>query len=176
MLFKTGKSHFLIAVILIGLLQACGFKLRGSVELSSDMSPIYLQQNSVFELGREIKSLLISNKIDFIEDEKSSKAQLVLVKEDKKRRVLSVDSDGRAREYLLSYNVTFSIKINSAKSAADKQAAEDHISISRSLLFDPDAVLAVANESEVLYKDMRRDAARLILLKLQAMSTKGVTE
>jgi LPS-assembly lipoprotein len=172
MLLTTKQSHFLIAVILVCLLQACGFKLRGSVELSSEMSPIYLQQNSVFELGREIKALLISNNINLVEDEKLSKAQLVLVKEDKKRRVLSVDSDGRAREYLLSYNVTFSVKVNSEKAAAGEQIGDDHISISRSLLFDPDAVLAVVNESEILYKDMRRDAARLILLKLQAKSLK----
>ena len=166
MFYTSTQSRFFIAVILVCVLQACGFKLRGSIELSPDMSPIYLQQNSVLELGREIESLLISNKIDLVDDEKQSKAQLVLVKEAKKRRVLSVDSNGRAREYLLSYAVTFSIKIGSAK------AAEDKISISRSLLFDSDAVLAVANESEVLYKDMRRDAARLILLKLQAQSSK----
>jgi len=166
MFYTSTQSRFFIAVILVCVLQACGFKLRGSIELSPDMSPIYLQQNSVLELAREIESLLISNKIDLVDDEKQSKAQLVLVKEAKKRRVLSVDSNGRAREYLLSYAVTFSIKIGSAK------AAEDKISISRSLLFDADAVLAVANESEVLYKDMRRDAARLILLKLQAQSSK----
>lgn len=166
MFYTSTQSRFFIAVILVCVLQACGFKLRGSIELSPDMSPIYLQQNSVLELAREIESLLISNKIDLVDDEKQSKAQLVLVKEAKKRRVLSVDSNGRAREYLLSYAVTFSIKIGSAK------ATEDKISISRSLLFDSDAVLAVANESEVLYKDMRRDAARLILLKLQAQSSK----
>ena len=166
MFYTSTQARFLIAVVLICVLQACGFKLRGSIELSLDMSPIYLQQNSVLELGREIESLLVSNKIDLVDDEKQSKAQLILVKEAKKRRVLSVDSDGRAREYLLSYAVTFSIKTGSAK------AVEDKVSISRSLLFDSDAVLAVANESEVLYKDMRRDAARLILLKLQAQSSK----
>ena len=163
MFSTTQQLRLLVAVILIGLLQACGFQLRGAVELSSDMSPIYLQQNSVFELGREINALLISNKIDLADDKKQSNAQLILVKEAKKRRVLSVGGDGRAREYLLSYTVNFSIKINTSK-----QAVDDVISLSRSLLFDPDAVLAVANESEILYKDMRRDAARLILLKLQA--------
>lgn len=166
MFYTSTQSRVLIAVVLICVLQACGFKLRGAVELSSEMSPIYLQQNSVLGLGREIESLLVSNKIDLVDDEKHSKAQLVLLKEAKKRRVLSVDSDGQAREYLLSYAVTFSIKIGSAK------AIEDKTSISRSLLYDTDAVLAVVNESEVLYKEMRRDTARLILLKLQAQSSK----
>jgi len=157
--------------MLISVLQACGFSLRGAVELSTDMSPLYLQKNSVLELGRDIESLLKSNKIDLIEDKNRSNAQLVLVKETKKRRVLSVDSNGRVREYLLTYIVTFSINVN-AKDTLAKPVTEDTISISRSLLFDADTVLAVANESEILYKDMRRDAARLILLKLQAQSNK----
>jgi len=157
---------------MLSVLQACGFKLRGSVELSEDMSPLYLNKNSVLQLGREIEALLKGNQIDLADDEKSSNAQLVLVKETKKRRVLSVDSDGRAREYLLSYAVTFAIKVNSSDVATAEQEAPEKITLSRSLLFDPDAVLAVANESEILYKDMRRDAARLVLLKLQARSSK----
>ena len=157
---------------MLSVLQACGFKLRGSVELSEDMSPLYLNKNSVLQLGREIEALLKGNQIDLADDEKSSNAQLVLVKETKKRRVLSVDSDGRAREYLLSYVVTFAIKVNSSDVATAEQEAPEKITLSRSLLFDPDAVLAVANESEILYKDMRRDAARLVLLKLQARSSK----
>jgi len=157
---------------MVSVLQACGFKLRDSVELPADMSPIFLKKNSVLQLGREIEALLIGNKIDLTYDVKASNTQLELVKESKKRRVLSVDSNGRAREYLLSYVVTFSIKTKSTGTAAAKQEIPEKITLSRSLLFDPDAVLAVANESEVLYKDMRRDAARLVLLKLQAKSSK----
>ena len=47
---------------------------------------------------------------------------------------------------------------------------QDSVSLTRSLLFDPEAVLAVTNESEILYRDMQKNAARLILLKLQARS------
>jgi len=184
MRLSTTPPYFLLAVLLIFTLQACGFKLRGAVELSSEMSPIYFQANSVFQLGREIQSLLKSNKIELVDDEKQSKSQLILISESKSNRVLSVDSDGRAREYLLSYSVNFSINVNSSDSAdfnnptvdsvnedsAKTPTNADKITISRSLLFDQDAVLAVSNESQVLYKDMRRDAARLILLKLEARS------
>ncbi|VAW54557.1 hypothetical protein MNBD_GAMMA05-2317 [hydrothermal vent metagenome] len=172
MFYSSTQLRFLTAVVLVCVLQACGFALRGSVELSPDMSPLFLQKNSVLELGRDLESLLISSKVNLVDDAKRSNAQLALVKESKKRRVLSVDSNGRAREYLLSYTVIFSIKINSESDAIAKPAVEDNVSLSRSLLFDSSAVLAVANESEVLYKDMRRDAARLILLKLQAHSNK----
>ena len=164
-------------VALVFFMQACGFQLRGALDLSSDMSPIYLQQNSTFELGREVQSLLTANKILIAENEKQAKVQLILLREAKSRRVLSVDSNGRVREYLLNYKVDFSIKINRSKDISDiNQEAQqdsishDSISVARSLLFDPDAVIAVVNEAEILYKEMRRDAARLILLKLQASS------
>ena len=81
-----------------------------------------------------------------------------------------MDGSGRAREYLLTYSVDFVIKI---KKSAD---VSDSLSISRSLLFDPDAVLAVTNETEILYRDMQRDIARLVLLKLQALSLKNAAQ
>ncbi len=160
-------------VSLVLLLSACGFQLRGALNLSQEMSPIYLQKNSLFELGRELKSLLLSNQIQVTENAKQAKAKLILLREGKSRRVLSVDGSGRAKEYLLSYSVDFSIKnkqskVISEERSRDDSISHDSISVARSLLFDPDAVIAVVNESEILYKDMRRDAARLILLKLQA--------
>ncbi len=159
----------LTIVTLLFLTHACGFQLRGALSLSQDMAPLYFQKNSVFELGRGISALLASNKIQTTDNIEQAKAQLTLLNEAKTRRVLSVDSNGRVREYLLNYRVNFSITINSSENI-NAQSKDDSISISRSLLFDPDAVIAVANESDVLYKDMQRDAARLILLKLQASS------
>ncbi len=169
--------HSITIVALVFLIQSCGFQLRGALDLSQDMSPIYLQQNSVFELGREVKSLLTANKIQVAEKEIQAKAQITLLSEAKSRRVLSVDSNGRVREYLLIYKANFSIKTNRSKDISEvnqggKQdsISQDSISVARNLLFDPDAVIAVVNESEILYQEMRREAARLILLKLQASS------
>ena len=170
-------------------LHACGFQLRGSIDLSENISPVYIEQNSVLDLAREIKLLLATNNIEVVDDAKQSKAQLTLLSEEKNRRVLSVDGSGRAREYLLNYKINFIIKTKQLETSAienieaeniaaknnQDSVSHDSISVARSLLFDPDAVLAVTNEAEILYKDMRREAARLILLKLQARSKSGKT-
>jgi len=151
------------------IVQGCGFQLRGSLDISPDVSPLYLQQNSVIELGREIKSLLATNKVALSDDLTQANSQLVLLNETKQSRVLSVDSSGRAREYSLTYTANFII--SAQKTDLDDvqlKQQQDSITLSRTLLFDSDAVLAVTNESELLYKEMRRNAARLILLKLQA--------
>ena len=154
-------------------LYACGFQLRGSISLSSEMSPIYIEQNSVFGLAREIKTLLASNKITVVEKAQLSKSQLILLDEAKSQSVLSVDGSGQAREYLLSYRVNFVIKVNQ-KNHAEAAAVPDSITVTRAWLFDPEAVLAVTNEAELLYNDMRREAARLILLKINARAKNGV--
>ncbi|MBE9563976.1 MAG: hypothetical protein IMF17_01940 [Proteobacteria bacterium] len=165
-------SERLLLLALVLTVSACGFQLRGSLDISKDLSPILIEKNSVFELSREIKALLGANDIKTVDSEDSAQAmgtgtvntRLSLIRESKSRRVLSVDGNGRAKEYLLKYTVNYSIKIKQSKQITET------ISVQRSLLFDPDAVLAVVNETEVLYKDMRRDVARLILLKLQAHS------
>lgn len=160
---------FLVTLVM----QACGFQLRGGLDISDEISPIYLQQNSAFDLAREIKTLLITNKIALADNSTQANAQLVLLNETRHRRVLSVDGNGRAKEYSLMYavNFTMTIKQTQAETGDDQEKLiQDSISLSRNLLFDPEAVLAVTNESEILYQDMRRNAARLILLKLQARS------
>jgi len=154
-------SPFLLVLLMM---QSCGFHLRGELNLPKNLSPMFIQQNIAFELSREIKSLLANNSITSTDDIEASNAQLELVKETKERGVLSVDSNGRAREYRLNYTVVFSFK------AQDIDVEMDKIVLSRSLLFGTDTVLAVENESEVLYREMQRDASRLILLKLQAYS------
>ena len=166
----TVKTRYSLMLLLIAFfIQSCGFQLRGALEISQDVSPFYLQQNSAFELAREIRLLLVTNKVMVTDNSSEAKSRLVLLKEDRHSRVLSVDGAGRAREYLLTYTVTFILKFDKHDGVQTKDIPE-LISVSRNLLFDTTAVLAVTNESDILYEDMRRDVARLILQKLQARS------
>lgn len=157
--------RLLILILAVLVNHGCGFQLRGSLDLSADISPLYIEQNSAYELARELKRLLEINKIVIADDSARANSQLTLLSENKSRRVLSVDGDGRAREYLLTYTVDITIKIKQSKEI------QDTVSLSRSLLFDPEAVLAATNESAILYRDMQKNAARLILLKLHAHSS-----
>ena len=158
--------RYLTVLLLTYLLSACGFQLRGSLDMSDAISPLYLQENNAFALSRELKQLLSTNNISITKRVARSSSQLMILGEDQERRVLTVDGDGRAREYLLTYKVRFVINMRQA----ENKEVTDSISLSRSLLFNTEAVLAVTNESEILYRDMQRNAARLILLKLEAFA------
>ena len=156
-------------MLLIFVVSGCGFQLRGELDISSEISPLYLERNTAFKLARELKLILATNNISVTDDPGRASTQLTLLTEETGRRVLTVDGDGRAREYLLTYTVNFLVNTGQAVTEQSaKQEMIESVSLSRSLLFDTEAVLAVTNESEILYKDMRRNAARLILLRLQA--------
>lgn len=162
------KQHYALAVVLLLVfttLSACGFHLRGAVVLSPELSPIYLQENSSYELARKVKALLLGNRIDLVSVPAQAKSSIILLSDTKNRRVLSVDSNGRAHEYLLTYTVTVAFR------GKDFKEIKRRIVLTRTLLFNPDAVLGATNESANLYLDMQRDAARRILLKLEALSS-----
>ena len=163
-LFKPG-SRWLTLLLLLAV-AGCGFQLRGALELSDSISPVYIESGGAFELAREIKALLEKNQVTIADSPAVANSGLMVLGENASRRVLSVDSSGRASEYLLIYQVNLNISIGQAK------ATPDSVSLSRSMVFDPDAVLAATNEAEILYRDMRKDAARLVLLKLQSRAVR----
>ena len=134
------------------------------MELSDALSPVYIEQNNAYELARDISALLRSNKVELVTSRSQANASISLLSESRSARILSVDSSGRAREYLLTYNV------NVQFSGKTMKAVDDRVLLTRTLLFDPNTVLAVTNEQATLYREMQRDAARRILLKLQALS------
>ena len=148
-MISIGKfKQFTLVLFLALTVHACGFHLRGSISVTGEMSPVYMLQNNSFELAREIKSLLSSSKIKIVDNADAAKTQLVLVNETKDTRVLSVDGSGQAQEYLLTFTVNITIKVDEAKEIADS------IVVRRDLNFDSTAVLGFANEADILYKDM----------------------
>ncbi len=158
------EKRLFFPLLMMLMIQSCGFHLRGELSLSKNLSPIFIVQNTSFALSREVQALLVNNGISRTDDVEAANAKLELVSETRERNVLSVDSNGRAREYRLEYTVVFSF------TAQDIDVTKEKVVLSRSLLFGTDTVLAVENESEVLYREMQLDASRLILLKLQAYS------
>ena len=137
------------------LLTACGFHLRGSAPLP--MSELALRDvvpsTDIFpELGRALQD----NGIRL-----SDAAPLVLQLQGETfgKRVLSVTTAGRAREYHLRYVLRFSLQQEDGTVWLKDEAVEAE----RDLLFDESAVLATAGEEARLRAEMRRDAVEQVL-------------
>ena len=82
------------------------------------------------------------------------------------KNIQSLDNDGNVREYELILEVSFDVSDEEGK----KLLAKQDLRLSRDLLFDVNDVLGNLEEERQLYDEMRKDAARLIVYRLQAIS------
>ena len=157
--------RILSLVFLVCTLAACGFQLRGAYNLPEHLSPLYLDKDSMsLLLYKEMRTSLKASGAELTEDEATAASVLEITREQKTRDVISVDTLGRVREYRLIYRFTFTLQA-SGEAVIDKS----NIQLTRNLLFNPEAVLGVAEETENIYRDMIRDSTGLVLLRLQAL-------
>ncbi|MCW8935232.1 MAG: LPS assembly lipoprotein LptE [Gammaproteobacteria bacterium] len=155
----------IIYVMCFLLLSACGFKLRGAYKLPVEMQITYVdaaQKDSTLSRAL-IRSLKASN-IKITEKAADNIAVLKLSQESKTKRIVSVDANGRAREYTLTYAINFQVNVKESKFEIENQ----NISIDRDFQFDTEDVLGNSREESQLYEEMQQDLIRLILLRLQS--------
>ena len=145
------------------LLTACGFTLRGEFQLADHLSPVYLQPSSAVDLRGDLRTLLKANNVVLAADSGSAASTLKIDFDRRTQRVISVDGRGRVREYELNYAVQYTLEYG------DDKSMQRTINLSRDMLFDPDSVLAIRDETATLYEDMMQDAVRIIMQQLRAV-------
>jgi LPS-assembly lipoprotein len=129
------------------------------------LSPLFLDKDSMsLQLYKELRSTMKASGAELTDDPAAAASVLEISQEKNTRDVISVDTLGRAREYRLIYRLTFTLQA-SGEAVIDKS----NIQLTRNLLFNPEAVLGVTEETENIYRDMVRDSAGQILLRLQAL-------
>ena len=158
---------FLISSLII----SCGFHLRGSQDLSAvlpEVQVVGVNQHS--ELGRELLRALTAAKVNVLDE---SATILKITQNNLSKRVLSLDSAGRANQYELSYQLNFSLvkKSQDKIKENDKQQLIDlipaqNINEKREYLFDTNLVLTKTDEEIRLNNDMRQAAILQLLRRL----------
>ena len=153
------RQLFLFSVLL---LTGCGFHLRGSVQLPPALATIaVLDARPATDIAPALRRGLKNTGVTV---SASAPMVLQLKAEQYGKRVLSVDSAGRAQEYGLSYTVHFSLM----NTTGTVWLAETTVSQTRDLRFDAAAVLGTDSEETQLKAEMRQDAVLQILRRLQA--------
>lgn len=172
------KIKFTFLLLLSFVIASCGFHLRGSQDLSAVLPEIQIQGISKHsELGRELTRALTTAKVNVLDE---SEILLSITRDSFSKRVLSLDSAGRANQYELLYQLSFSLvkKVPTEnKESKDKQVLVDLIPVQsitekREYLFDANLILAKADEEIRLNNDMRQ-AAMLQLVRRLMFSLKS---
>lgn len=156
-----------LALALAFVLSACGFHLRGDVQLAPQLGRIHIQGGDPYDpLVRDLNRALTAAGAAVVDDPQAATAILQILENSGKRRVLSVRSTGKVQEYELYQ--TFAFRVSDAAGA--ELLAAQKLEITREYLFDADDVLSKSTEEEALRRDMRRDLVRLAMLRLEALS------
>jgi LPS-assembly lipoprotein len=164
------QLRYLIAGLMATLMlavSACGFHLRGEVELAPQLARVHILGGDIYDpLVRDLARALASAGSVVVEDAEEATAILHILENTGKRRVLSVQTTGKVQEYELYQILEFRVRDPAGVQLLDTQRLE----ITRDYLFDANDVLGKAGEEESLRRDMRRDLVRLAMLRLEAMA------
>ena len=157
------KSTIIVIVLL--LLNACGFHLASEGEFSGELNNTYVEAVSSSKvLVRLVEKNLRSNNINVVPEQEAT-AKLRVLNEETEKVVLTLDNDGKAREYELLLRITFEVQ-RADKSFLLKQQIID---LNRDFVFDKSDLLGANEEEQELFNEMRNDAAKLIIYRLQTI-------
>jgi LPS-assembly lipoprotein len=148
------------AFLLISLLAACGFQLRGSVDLPFETLYVPNATSGIaLDLKRQIQSGSATRVVD---NPKAAQALLQFTEETRVKEILSLTTSGRVREYRLRYRVSF--KVDDSKGIT--YLPLNTVALQRDLTYDDSVALAKEGEEELLFRDMQKDMVQQILRRL----------
>ncbi len=156
--------RILTVAALVLLTQGCGFQLRGSQTLPIERLYLSLPVNSPIgaEIGRVVRS---STNATVVQDRKDAQAIVELLGEQREREVLSINAQGRAREYQLRLRTTFRV----VDQEGIELIAPTSLIARRDISFNESELLAKESEEALLYRDMQSDLVRQIVNRLQGI-------
>ncbi len=160
----------LLVSLLVLALSACGFHLRGSDgKYNLPFNTIYVglpvSSPLAIDLKRNIRSMgsteiaLDAAQADGIIDVLSNPES------NRGKSILSLNSNGRVREYQLSYTILFKVRDN----LGNQLLAPTQITLTRPITFSETQLLAKETEEEMLYRNMQADLVQQILRRLVAL-------
>ena len=159
------KLRPLLVLVLI-FASACGFQLRGSQMGKLGISSIYVQSQGANRLSSIVEAQLQISGIQIASKAADAEYLLQLKNESFTRNVLSVSpKTGKEEEFELIYRAGMSVTGANGKALL----ANDPVQVTRDYTFDDDAVLGKFTEEEVLREDLVRNAASLVMRRLQAV-------
>lgn len=174
-LFRRGRLWSAMLAFAL-MLSACGFHLRGDGgHYTLPFPTIYvgLPESSplAIDLKRNIRANGGTTVVASAKDADGVIEVLTNPEKTKTKTILSLNSNGRVRQYLLTYNIIFRV--------LDKQGGEllgpTQITLTRPIDFNETQLLAKEQEEALLYKDMQTDLVQQMMRRIAAVKTPGVS-
>ncbi len=149
------KSVILIVALL---LSACGYHLRGALELPAGLKNVYLEGGSG-QLREQFTRAMQISSVPLASSPETAGLIVKIFGEDSQRRVLSLNSQGMANDWELGYRFYFELVDSKNKVLMAREPVE----IKREYYNDQLAIIAQGNEEAVIRNEMYQQAVRSIV-------------
>lgn len=151
----TKKAAIFIMALLLG---ACGYHLRGALDLPAGMTNIYMDGGSA-PLREQFKRTLRSSAGKLVNSPEGAGMIIKIFGEDFNRRALSLSSRGKAEEFELFYRLEYELLGSGSSVLMSRQPLE----IRRDYFNDQQDIMAKESEEAVIRNEMYQQAVRTIV-------------
>lgn len=166
-LLPCARGYFVMILVLSGVLlaSACGFKLRGDVEIPAELNPMYIQAPGSSPVRGAMVEQLRGSQVQLATTPKDARVIIRIERETRGTRVAALDRDGKALSYELHYQVTF----DAVDPGGKKLLPLQELDLVRSYDNANVEVLGKQLEADLIYEDLVRESAGRVLGRLRAM-------
>ncbi|NBI12261.1 hypothetical protein GVX81_01180 [[Haemophilus] felis] len=157
------QLQLLIFTSTILILSACGFRLNHGGLIPQELQTLSLQSNDPYdEMSITLRKQLQLNNVNLVE-RKQDVATLRLNHSRQKEHVASISRQGKEAEKILV------LEVEATVSLPNQQPQSIETKVNRTFFDNPRAALAKSAEKEVIWNDMRQQAARQIIAKMVSL-------
>jgi LPS-assembly lipoprotein len=156
-----------LILLMVLLLSACGYHLRGSYDVPQELKRIYLQGGSA-KLREQFKKTLEGSSGQLVHAADAKAITIKMVEGELKQRGVSLSAGGRSNEFELSYHVDYEV----LDFANKVLIAREPLDIKREYFNDQQDIIAKDNEEGVIRNEMYQQAVRGMLNRIRAVLEK----
>ncbi len=185
--FEIFMKKIISCLALTLLTSACGWHLRGAVDVPQNLSQLYISAvetrststsksttnstaTSTTELMSELRQLLKANRISVVDDSKAANYELNILEETIDKRTTGVGNDALSSAYEITLKANYEIRTKNSVLATKATASS-----LRSFNYNTASISSSAQEEMLLIKEMRRELVQQMLRRLNAVITHPTT-
>lgn len=164
--------QMMLCVIGFVSLAGCGFHLRGSAALPAVMQQqVYLQVNGGGEFPRSLAAALRASKVKVLDAPAQGVATLAVPVAGFSTRMLTSGAVQRVGEYVVSFNVQFTLTGADGKTIIPLQT----LTLSHEFAIDQTEFSAISSETEAIERSLVREMTDAVMRRLEAQARNAAT-
>lgn len=161
----TKKAVILVMALL---LSACGYHLRGALDLPANLKNVYVEGASG-ALHEQFKQIMKSSSSQLADSRKGAGIVVKIFNEDFSRRVLSLSTRGKSNEFELNYRLDYELANADDAPLMERQSVD----VRREYYNDQQFMIAKDQEEAVIRNEMYQQAVQTIVNRARVVLETG---